>query len=197
MNMEILILAAVAVFVLFRLFSVLGKQKGAPPPDFRPQSRDERPQPVLVHSDNDERQDDEDDFDDASGLEKIARVDPSFNQRDFLAGAKSAYEMIVRAFEAGDRTTLSSLLTEDVYRDYEAAIDAREKSGEAAPDFERIRDAQIEGGELNGSVAEVSVMFSAELATEERIMATREIWTFERDTQSRDPNWRLADVSAA
>ncbi len=195
MSMEILILAAVAVFVLARLFSVMGKQKGAPPPEFRRQANSERPQPVLVHSESND--DEEDDFEEASGLEKIARVDPSFNQREFLAGAKSAYEMIVKAFEAGDRATLRSLLTDDVYADYEAAIDARETSGEAAPDFERIRDAQIEGGELNGSVAEVSVLFSAELATEERIMSTREIWTFERDTKSRDPNWRLADVSAA
>ena len=195
MGIEIIILAAAAIFVLFRLYSVLGKQKGAPPPSFGQQSqKSEKPHPVLVHSDNDDRFDEEDE---SSGFEQIARADPNFTQREFLVGAKSAYEMIVRAFADGDRERLVTLLTNDVFNDYDAAIKAREESGAAPFEFMRLKNASLENGELNGSMAEVSVLFESELSNEERIISTREIWTFERDTQSRDPNWRLADVSEA
>lgn len=191
---EIIILAAVAIFLFSRLFSVIGKEKGAPPPAYG-QSQEEAPQRRPVHVVPEPG----DDFDDenASGLEKIARADPDFTQREFVKGAKAAYEMIVQAFADGDRKTLKNLLTPDVYDDYDAAIKAREESGAEPLELMRIRESEIESGELNGSVAEVSVVFAAELTDGERVSKTRELWTFERDIKSRDPNWRLSDVSAA
>ncbi len=191
---EIIILAAVAIFLFSRLFSVIGKEKGAPPPAYG-RSQEEEPQRRPVHVVPEPG----DDFDDenASGLEKIARADPGFTQREFVKGAKAAYEMIVQAFADGDRKTLKNLLTPDVYDDYDAAIKAREESGAEPLELMRIRESEIESGELNGSVAEVSVVFAAELTDGERVSKTRELWTFERDIKSRDPNWRLSDVSAA
>ena len=196
MFIEILLLAAVAAFVLYRLFSVLGKEKGAPPPAFRRnQEENARPQPVHVVPDPSE--DDAQDDADASDLERIKRLDPSFNQRDFMVGAKSAYEMIVKSFADGDRATLKSLLTEDVYQDYAAAIDAREETGAEPFELMRLKNASLEGAELSGSEAEITVQFTAELTDGERISQTDEMWTFERDLKSKDPNWRLSDVSAA
>ena len=193
MSFEIIILAAIAIFVLTRLFSVLGKEKGAPPPALRDRDQQrQRPQPVHVVPDPDQ-----DDDDLASGLEKIARMQPDFSQREFLAGAKSAYEMIVKAFADGDRGMLQSLLTRDVYEDYDRAIKAREESGQEPLELMRLKEATIETGELTGSMAEITVLFGAELSDGERIVSTRELWTFERDLKDRDPNWRLSDVSAA
>ena len=195
MSVELLLLAGVAVFVLAQLFSVLGKQKGAPPPAFRQNNQEKRPSPVLVHSDKDKPEVDEPE--DATGFQKIAEVDPGFTQREFLSGAKAAYEMIVKAFAEGDRTSLKTLLTPDVYSDYDDAIKAREAEGHEPNELVRLKSASIELGEMNGSVAEVSVLFEAELTNGDRISKTKELWTFERDTKSKDPNWRLADVSAA
>jgi predicted lipid-binding transport protein (Tim44 family) len=195
MFVEIIFLAAIAIFVLTRLFSVMGQDKGAPPPTMRPdQQREERPRPVHVVPDPAE---DEEDEEMVGGLERIARADPSFSQKEFTKGAKAAYEMIVKAFAEGDRPTLQNLLTQDVYEDYDAAIKAREASGAEPLELMRLKDASIEAGSLVGSVAEITMLFSAELTNGERISKTREFWTFERDTQSRDPNWRLSDVSAA
>ncbi len=191
---EIILLAAIAIFVLTRLFSVFGKSEGAPPPAFRRNEQSEsRPQPVHVVQDNEDDEDDEN----LSGLQLIARSDPEFSQAEFLKGAKAAYEMIVKAFADGDRATLKSLLKPDILEDYERAINAREESGDEPLELMRLREATIEEGELNGSVAEISVLFAAELTNGERVTKTRELWTFERDTKSRDPNWQLADVSAA
>ena len=194
MSIEILLLAGVAVFVLARLFSVLGKQKGAPPPNFQTSETKDRPHPVLVHS-NDES---DDDFDpeNETGLQKISRADPDFSQREFIQGAKAAYEMIVTAFAEGDREALKSLLSQDVYSDYEQALKDREASGEAPSELMRLKDASIEDADMKGSVAEISVLFKAELSNGEYVSQTSELWTFERDIKSRDPNWLLSDVSA-
>jgi predicted lipid-binding transport protein (Tim44 family) len=194
MSVELLLLAGVAIFVLVRLFSVLGQQKGAPPPEFRQKGPEGRPHPVLVHSDSDKTEVDEDE---SSGLQKIAQIDPDFTQREFLRGARAAYEMTVKAFAEGDRKMLETLLTPDVFADYDAAIKAREAAGEEPNELVRLKDASIEHGDMAGTVAEVSVHFEAELTNGDRISNTKELWTFERDTKSRDPNWRLADVSAA
>lgn len=199
MNVEILLLAAAAAFVLYRLFTVLGKQDGAPPPAFRtnerPDDQPERPRPVLV-SDND-RDDEGDEEELLDGINRIQRSDPSFSQREFLTGAKSAYEMIVQAFADGNHGALVPLLTKSVYNDYDEAIKDREERGDPSWELLRLKSATLEGGDLKGSVAEVNVLFEAELSNGEKVRKTREIWTFERDTSSRDPNWRLADVSAA
>src|SRR5687767_9305635 len=51
----------------------------------------------------------------AAGLDAIAREDKSFDAKQFLAGARTAYDMIVTAYAAGDRRQLKSLLGKEVY----------------------------------------------------------------------------------
>lgn len=191
MGLDILLLAAVAVFVFYRLFSVLGKQDGAAPPSFRQNEKiDPQPKSVHVVPDPDPESDDT-----LEGLQKIAHADPDFSQREFLTGAKTAYEMIVKAFADADYSTLKTLLTPEVFKDYENAIEARQAANEEPLELMRLKDATIESGDIVNGVAEISVLFVAELTNGEHISKTRELWTFERDTKSRDPNWRLADVS--
>jgi predicted lipid-binding transport protein (Tim44 family) len=68
----------------------------------------------------------------AAGLDEIAKVEPGFDARGFIEGAKMAYEMIVSAFAQGDRKTLKTLLSRDVYDGFDRAIGEREKRGEKA-----------------------------------------------------------------
>lgn len=85
-----------------------------------------------------------------AGLDAIAAVDPSFSGRAFLEGARKAYEIIVAAFAKGDRDTLHNLLSKDVYESFTHEIDAREKRGEKAEvavvsiDEATIQDAQAD-----------------------------------------------------
>src|SRR3546814_9247682 len=46
-------------------------------------------------------------------LRELAVSDPSFRPREFLNGARMAYEMIVMAFADGDRKTLKGLRSEE------------------------------------------------------------------------------------
>src|SRR5262249_26274632 len=141
----------------------------------------------------------------AGGLEKIAGADPGFSPRSFLEGARIAYEMIVSAFAEGDKKALKPLLSRDVYDGFSTAIDTRQKNGETLESkFVGLGNSQIVAAELAGKKASVTVRFIADLISATRSRAgevidgdaTRvrqitDVWTFERDISSRDPNWRL------
>jgi predicted lipid-binding transport protein (Tim44 family) len=196
-TIEFGILAFIAAFVLFRLYTTLGKRTGA--------ERPSEPRPAPVQGDLPREQ--------AGlaqqplpapsgpagdGLMAIMRVDSSFDPEYFVVGARSAYEMIVSAFAKGDREALQGLLTPKVYNSYVDAIAAREAKGEAGPELVRLRTAEIADADLSGDTARVAVRFEAELAEGAHgVRDAREKWTFERDVRSPDPNWLLARVTAA
>lgn len=146
------------------------------------------------------------------GLYAIRQVDPGFDRRGFADGARGAYEMIVNGFAAGDRDTLKPLLAQKVYGSFAAAIDAREAANQTQETtLVGIKQAEIVEAELTEQmVAEVTVKFvssmiSATKDSEGRVIAgdpnevntLTEIWTFARDTRSRDPNWELIATRSA
>lgn len=189
---ELLILAGVAAFVLYRLYSVFGQKTGAPPPQPRPTSQPSGDDIIPPRTmDPTEQQGDLD------GLEAIRRAEPTFSSREFMVGARTAYEMIVNAYSNGDRAALRGLLSDEVFEAYDSAITQREESGQAALEFLRLKQAKLEDGDLDGSVARITVFFEAELGDDERTRTTKESWTFERDLNTGDPNWRLSDVYTA
>jgi predicted lipid-binding transport protein (Tim44 family) len=141
----------------------------------------------------------------AKGLEKIARADQSFDVKDFLEGAKMAYEMIVAAFAQGDRKTLKPLLSKDVYEGFAEAIAEREKAEETIEtQIVGIDKADIVGATLQGRRASITVKFQSQMITVKRnsdgevidgderaVQPITDVWTFDRDVTARDPNWRL------
>jgi predicted lipid-binding transport protein (Tim44 family) len=183
---EVLILAAVALFVLWRLYVALGRggderpmQRPAPAPEQRggaPEAqapvprRTEPERPIFTGPA-------------AGGLEEIYNADSSFSAEEFLRGAKAAYTMIVGAYARGDRAALRPLLDDDVYEAWDAAIKARETSNDRA--FELLR------------INRVSVRYEADLGDGEVTRTAKEIWTFKRAVASSDPNWLLDDVDVA
>jgi predicted lipid-binding transport protein (Tim44 family) len=142
----------------------------------------------------------------AAGLDAIAAADPGFSPDGFLSGARSAYEMIVTAFAAGDRRTLDNLLAPDVMDNFSKAIAARVARNETMETtLVSIDSAVIEDARLNGPAAQVSVRFATKLVSNTRdksgavtegsadsVVDHLDIWTFSRDTGSRNPNWRLS-----
>lgn len=195
-TLEILVLAFIAGFVLFRLYTTLGRRTGEERPQPRPapaqgglppELGDAPPNAALKSAGPA-----------GEGLMAIVRADPSFDAEFFVNGAKSAYELIVGAFAKGDKEALRDLLTPRVYDSYAAAIAAREASGGAGPELVRLKSAEIVDAAMQGDSARVTVRFEAELAEGAHgVRDAREKWTFERDVRSPDPNWRLARVTAA
>ena len=138
-------------------------------------------------------------------LRTVAKVDASFNPKEFVNGARMAYEMIVVAFADGDRKTLKNLLSREVYEGFDAAISERESKGEVVrSSFVGIEKADIVGAEVKDSEANVTVRIVSQLisATYDKagalvdgdadtVAEVNDLWTFARDIRSRDPNWKL------
>jgi len=106
----------------------------------------------------------------SDALVAIASRDPSFDIEHFVNGAKQAYEMIVTAFAEGNRKLLQDLLSEPVYEGFEAAISDREDREEQVDQsFVGINKADIVDAELRGKEANVTMKFISQL-----ISATRD-----------------------
>jgi predicted lipid-binding transport protein (Tim44 family) len=139
------------------------------------------------------------------GLAAIRQADPSFNPIDFVAGAKIAFEMILMSFAEGDTKTLQPLLGPDVYQSFAAAIEARRNADHhLKTTLVGITHVEIAEANLTGKLAQVTLKITSEQidVTEDasgqviegdpaRVDTLVDLWTFARDTTSRDPNWQL------
>ncbi|MGI9169337.1 MAG: TIM44-related membrane protein TimA [Caulobacteraceae bacterium] len=197
---ELIILAALAAVVLFQLYAVLGRRVGRGPEDMA----GVQPAPAVETARVQALPGAE--ASPLSGLAAVRARDPSFDVGQFLQGARAAYQMIVKAFAAGDRAALKPLLAPQVMDGFETAIAERETGGRSeSVDFLQPPRADLESISLLGDIAKASVRFLAELrnrskgpegeAVDDR--RTAEVWNFERNLKNRNPNWTLIHVDAA
>ena len=147
----------------------------------------------------------------AAGLDAIAAQDSSFDPRHFLSGARGAYEMIVLAFANGDRRALKDLLSGEVYESFEAVIKDREKHEQKTETrFVSIDKAELVGAEARDRAAQLTVRFVSQMISvtrdkagnivdgnADKVADITDVWTFARDTSSRDPNWKLVGTGSA
>ena len=192
---QILVLAFIAGFVLYRLYTTLGRRTGSERPAQPAPAQGELPrEPVTPAPQSPQSAS----ASAGEGLMAIVRADQSFDIDHFLTGARAAYELIVNAFAKGDRDALRGLLTPRVFDSYATAIAKREESGGSGPELVRLKSAEIVDAGLQGDTARVTVKFEAELAEGVHgVRDARERWTFERNVRGGDPNWQLARVQAA
>jgi predicted lipid-binding transport protein (Tim44 family) len=183
---DIILLALLAAFVLYRLGRVLGRRpddsgsrmfrrsgrddnvvslpgripRGAPQP--RPIAKKAADAPQEQGAEHGDLGDDEALA--AAGVAEIRMQDASFDVQDFLAGAKAAYEMVVTAFAKGDRDTLKRLLTRDVEENFSRAITEREQRGETLETtIVGVRSADVTDARMAGRIAEVTVKFVSDI----------------------------------
>jgi predicted lipid-binding transport protein (Tim44 family) len=147
----------------------------------------------------------------AQGLDAILAQDSSFDPRHFLSGARSAYEMIVLAFANGDRRALRDLLSSEVFDSFDAVIKDREKHEQKTETrFVSIDKAELVAAEARDRSAQLTVRFVSQMISvtrdkagtivdgnPDKVADITDIWTFARDTTSRDPNWKLVGTGSA
>ena len=209
--LDIILFAMVAVFLIFKLGSVLGRRTGNEqerPGPFRPMGQP-REAPAEA-TDNvvtlpDRSADIPASTPLAAGLAQIKIADPGFDEKTFLAGVRGAFEMVVAAFAAGDEATLRNLLSDEVFANFKRALDARGAAGHrqettlvgfngvdlieaAMQGRQAVVTAKIVSDQINvvrdaaGAVVEGDPDEAVEIV---------DIWTFARDTRASDPNWVL------
>lgn len=194
--LQILFLAAVAAVVLYQLYATLGRRVGRQPEDVSaapgaiPGPTTSETHPILR----------------SEGLATLKARQPDFDPGKFVAGARTAYEQIVTAYAQGDRETLKPLLAPEVMSNFEQAMAAREAAGRTEKvEFLTAPRLDLESVDVTGDIAKAVVRILAEVRTRTKDergegvddRRTAELWTFEREVKSANPNWLLSFVAAA
>ncbi len=139
------------------------------------------------------------------GLTQIKLTDRSFESESFVGAAKVAFQIVVDAFAKGDTKNLRPLLSNDVFEDFSGAIKIRADNNETLEStLVGISEAEIIEAELQDKTAFITVKFVSEQINVTHnaegdvvdgdpgeVTTVTDIWTFARNTQSRDPNWTL------
>lgn len=206
LDVGLVLFGAIAVFLILRLRSVLGKRIGFERPPVQ-QGQQNSMGPVIEGQATPVGQRPVPDPRSPLGekLMRIVNADPQFDPPRFLETAEQSFRTIVTAFAAGNRAELKKYLNESVYNTFDAAIAAREAAGERQrTEIKSILSATIEDAELMGSHAAVIVRFVSDQINltldpagnpvhgTEALTELVDLWTFERTLGSKDPVWRLA-----
>ena len=223
--LDIILFAAVAAFLVLRLRGVLGRRNGneqTPKYDpFRKRNAEETGEEKVIALPDRKASAETQDAGKAAegaeagtlehGLTQIQLADRNFEPEGFIGGAKVAFEMIVTAFAGGDTKTLRPLLSNDVFEDFSGAIKSRLDNQETLEStLVGISEAEIIEAELQGKTAFVTVKFVSEQINVTRnaagdvvdgnpggVSTVTDIWTFARNTRSRDPNWTLVATGSS
>ncbi len=205
------LLLIAAITILWWLRSVLGQRTGlersSKPIEIIP------PEPTAASPQNQTAASKTENWDQYSkpgtdlyeGLAALKKIRPDFNIGHFLDGAKSAHEMILVAFAQSDKKTLKPLLSKAVYDSFEKIIDENKATGNTnffkfvGINAAKLHSAEVEKQNLVMGVKFESQIISATLnakkevvsGDEKAVSVLKEVWTFERDLNSRDPNWTL------
>jgi len=188
---DIILLAMIAGFIFLRLRGILGKRtgyEGKAPPQFREVLKDIKSKQLSKNTEK---------FDETS-------------QKEFLKGARIAYETIITDFSDNDNkiTTSKSLLNKEIYKQFYDALKDRSNRGHYAEiTFIGINSAVIKEHKKIDKILNVTVDFIAEVITcirdkdkkivsgdPEKIKKIYDTWVFSRDVTSANPNWQLVNI---
>lgn len=215
---DIIVIGAVALFIILRYRSILGQKTGH---DFSNKPADNRGQNKVVSLHDGEVMDataimpepdlslvEVKDPQLVTNIANMKAIDPTFTLDGFISGARGAFEMVITAFSSHDRATLKQLLGPDVYSEFDENIRKQEETERKLhTTLVSLKEAEIKEAELKKTTARMTVQFLSEQITIERDKAGEIIggdasdiqeivdeWVFERDLKSRNPNWQIIET---
>lgn len=209
--MDLIILALIAGFIIYRLYATLGektgykeKKKGTPSNvvDFNKKQPTQKPQSTVETEEIDPAI--------RPAVQAITKTDPDFSLKSFAEGATIAFEMVLDAYAAGDLQLLKNLLSTDVYKAFKTVIAERNNKGHTLENtLIRVEEVVVERAVIKNNMAQISVRYITEQVpiikdqdgeiiegNPNQIDQVIDTWTFERSLKSRDPNWVLISTNA-
>ena len=201
--LDILIFGVIAIFLIFRLKNILGTKTG-----FEENNLNKSNQPkqysnvVSLKSDNENYINSE--------IDKIIKVDPTFNEADFLNGSKTFFEMVLTGFVNGDLDNVKNFIKPSVLKSFKIAIDDRNKENETLViDLKSFKRQEISKSEINKSSIKINVIFEtlqikALIDQSDKIIdgdmnkeiVVKDEWIFERKIKQENPNWTLIETKS-
>ena len=212
---DIIVIGAIAAFILLRYRAMLGEQRGRDETAVRPTvvQTNERERVLQIAAPRVAVVDKKDDF--ASKYGSLAEtfvamraIDREFAPDEFLNGARTAYEMVINAFSKRDRDTLKMLLSSEMYKSFDLSLSDSEKEKRLNDTtLTAITSASIAQAKLAGNIAIITVDFSSEqihlIRDENGVILegnpseqhlVEDQWVFSRDLKNANPNWSIIET---
>ena len=201
--LDIIILGLLAVFLGFRLKSLLGDRSGysgdVKNPHSVKQKEISKNQNVIKLNNKSIN---------GEGIDLLIKADPNFNEKEFLEGAKNAFKIIIKAFSDSEIEKLKPLLDYDLLNSFTKSISEREARQEhQVSDFISFKNFEIMRVNISDNLASITLKIISEQikylvdkkdvlleGSKDQTEIIKDKWVFERDISSKNPNWKLVET---
>ena len=201
--LDIIILGLLAVFLGFRLKSLLGDRSGysgdVKNPHSVKQKEISKNQNVIKLNNKSIN---------GEGIDLLIKADPNFNEKEFLEGARNAFKIIIKAFSDSEIEKLKPLLDYDLLNSFTKSISEREARQEhQVSDFVSFKNFEIIKVKINDNLASITLKIISEQikylvdkkdvlleGSKDQTETIKDKWVFERDISSKNPNWKLVET---
>ena len=187
---DIIIFAGIAIFLVFRLKNVLGRRTGFE------KNTTKKASPENNKNGNEEKLNNIPELNEnIIELKKAYEILDDFDHKNFIKGAKLAFETIINSFNKGDKKTLKKLLTKEVYLIFEKEINQNNTNLNNqlfSLNIEKIDSVVVKNGIIKIGIKFISEHFKNN--DETTVTKKQDVWTFEKPTNSKDPNWLLSST---
>ena len=202
---DIIIFAIIAIFLVYRLKSILGQNsEGNEPSKKINVGKKNYTNVVKLNSKKA-------DIDEIKIKDSINNIDPTFNEKEFLKGAQNFFKMVIDCFVKGDLKEIENYIDDKLMKNFQSVIDERLEEKETLKiDIIDMKSIQIKNFKTVKDFLRISVLFETEQikvlkdkkdtiidGNQNKTILVKDLWTFEKNIQSQELNWRLIETSDA
>ena len=203
---DIIIFAVIAIFLVYRLKNILGQNSEANDQNNKIDIGEKNFANVIKlgnkKTDNNKTK---------TSNDKISRIDPTFNEKEFLKGAQNFFEMVIDCFVQGNLKNIVDYIDVKLIKNFQSAIDDRLAENESLKiEIMKMISIQIKDVTEIKNFLRISVLFETEQikvlkdkkgniidGDQNKSILVKDLWTFEREIQTNDLNWKLVETSDA
>ena len=203
---DIIIFAIIAIFLVYRLKNILGQNSDGNEQnnkiDFGKKNFTN-----VVKLDNKQSNI----IDKKSNKDSIYKSDPTFDEKEFLKGAQNFFEIVIDCFVKGNLENIAKYIDKKLIKNFQLVIDERLQEEESLKiNIIKMNSIQIKDVKTLKDFLRVSVLFESEQikvlkdkkgkiidGDQKKSILVKDLWTFEKNIQSKDLNWTLVETSDA
>ena len=203
---DIIIFAIIAIFLVYRLKNILGQNSEGSDQNNKIDI-EKKDFSNVVNLGNKKLNNNE-----AQPHEKeIYKIDPTFNEKEFLKGAQNFFKMVIECFVKADLKNVLNYIDNELAKNFQLVIDERLEEEEALTiDIVKMNSIKIQNIATVKNFLRISVLFETEQikvlkdkkgkiidGNQKKSILVKDLWTFEKKIQQDDLNWKLVETSNA
>ena len=202
--LDIIIFAIIAIFLVYRLKNILGQNSEGNEQNNQIDigKKDFSNVVKLGNLDIDKTK---------ANKSSISKIDPTFNEDEFLKGAQNFFQMVINSFVKGDLEDIVKYIDDKLVKNFKSVIDERLKEGESLKiEILKVKSIKIKDVKELKISLRLSVLFETEQikvlednkgkvidGDPKKSILVKDLWTFEKEINSKDMNWKLVETSDA